>query len=194
VGGNVSLYNEGAEGPIYPTPVIGMVGKLPEPRHVPGTGFAEEGHAIALVGMFEPALEGSEVEKLRGRVAGPLPPLDLAAHADALVSVRAAVRGGELPTAHDVSEGGLACALAECCIAGGLGARVSVEGGEAALFGEGPGGVVVAGPREVIEALDAAIVIGEVGGETLDIGDVLSVPVTDLRTAYEDAIPAAFAG
>jgi len=193
VGGNVSLYNEGAEGPIYPTPIVGMVGKLPEPTTVPSAGFAEEGHAIALIGMFEPALEGSELEKLRGRLARSLPPLDLAAHADALVRVRAAVRGGELPTAHDVSEGGLACALAECCIAGGLGARVSIDGDEAALFGEGPGGVVVAGPRQAIEALEGAIVLGEVGGEALEIEGVLSLAVSDLRTLYEGAIPSRFA-
>jgi len=193
VGGNVSLYNEGAEGPIYPTPIVGMVGKLPEPTTVPSAGFAEDGHAIALVGMFEPALEGSELEKLRGRLARSLPPLDLAAHADALVRVRAAVRGGELPTAHDVSEGGLACALAECCIAGGLGARVSIDGDEAALFGEGPGGVVVAGPRHAIEALEGAIVLGEVGGEALEIEGVLSLAVGDLRTPYEETIPSRFA-
>ncbi len=172
VGGNVSLYNEGAEGPIYPTPIVGMVGKLPEPAAVPRTGFAEEGHAIALVGMFEPALEGSELDKLRGRLGRSLPPLDLAAHADALVRVRAAVRGGGLPTAHDVSEGGLACALAECCIAGGIGARVTLEPGEAGLFGEGPGGVIVAGPREVVEELEGALVIGVVGGESLEIEGV----------------------
>jgi phosphoribosylformylglycinamidine synthase len=71
------------------------------------------------------------------------------------VRVRAAVRGGELPTAHDISDGGLATALAECCIAGGIGARVSTEAGERALFGEGPGGVVVAGPREAVESLEA---------------------------------------
>jgi phosphoribosylformylglycinamidine synthase subunit PurL len=193
VGGNVSLYNEGAEGPIYPTPIVGMVGKLPEPSTVPRTGFAEEGHAIALVGMFEPALEGSELEKLRGRLAGGLPPLDLAAHADALVRVRAAVRSGELPTAHDVSEGGLACALAECCIAGGLGARVSIGGDEGELFGEGPGGVIVAGPPEAVKALDGATVIGEVGGDVLELDGVLSVPLTGLRAAHEDAIPSAFA-
>jgi phosphoribosylformylglycinamidine synthase len=193
VGGNVSLYNEGAEGPIYPTPIVGMVGKLPEPTTVPRAGFAEDGHAIALIGMFEPALEGSELEKLRGRLARSLPPLDLAAHADALVRVRAAVRGGELPTAHDVSEGGLACALAECCIAGGLGARVSIDGDEAALFGEGPGGVVVAGPRQAIEALEGAIVLGEVGGETLEIEGVLSLAVSDLRTLYEETLPSRFA-
>jgi phosphoribosylformylglycinamidine synthase subunit PurL len=194
VGGNVSLYNEGGEGPIYPTPVIGMVGKLPEPRAVPRTAFAEDGHAIALVGMFEPALEGSELEKLRGRLAGSLPPLDLAAHADALVRVRAAVRGGELPTAHDISDGGLACALAECCIGGGIGARVTAKTGDADLFGEAPGGVIVAGPPTIIEALEGAIVIGEVGGEALEIDGVLSVPVAELRTAHEDAIPAALAG
>ncbi|HEX6652492.1 MAG TPA: AIR synthase related protein, partial [Thermoleophilaceae bacterium] len=194
VGGNVSLYNEGGEGPIYPTPVIGMVGKLPEPRTVPRTAFAEEGHAIALVGMFEPALDGSELEKLRGGLASSLPPLDLAAHADALVRVRAAVRGGELPTAHDVSEGGLACALAECCVAGGIGARVSIEGDEAAVFGEAPGGVIVAGPREAIDALEGAILVGEVGGDDLEIDGVLSVPVSELRMAYDDAIPATLAG
>jgi phosphoribosylformylglycinamidine synthase subunit PurL len=194
VGGNVSLYNEGAEGPIYPTPIVGMVGKLPKADAVPRTGFAQEGHAIALVGMFEPALEGSELEKLRGRLACSLPPLDLAAHADALVRVRAAVRGGRLPTAHDVSEGGLACALAECCIASGLGARVSLDTGEVALFGEGPGGVLVAGPRETVEELDSAIVIGDVGGDSLDIDGALSVPVGELQAAYEEAIPAALAG
>jgi phosphoribosylformylglycinamidine synthase len=191
VGGNVSLYNEGGDGPIYPSPIVGMVGKLPEPAAVPRVGFAEAGHAIALVGMFEPALEGSELGKLRGRLADTLPPLDLPAHADALVRVRAAVRGGELPTAHDVSEGGLACALAECCIEGGLGARVALQEGEAALFGEGPGGVIVAGPRAAVESIDGAIVIGEVGGDALQIEGALSVPVGDLRAAYEGAIPAA---
>jgi phosphoribosylformylglycinamidine synthase subunit PurL len=169
------------------------VGKLPDPATVPRVGFVEEGHAIALIGMFEPALEGSELEKLRGRLGGSLPPLDLPAHADALVRVRAAVRGGELPTAHDVSEGGLACALAECCIEGGLGARVRLDEGEAALFGEGPGGVVVAGPRAAVERLEGAIVIGEVGGEALEIEGALSVPVSEVRAAYEDAVPAALA-
>jgi phosphoribosylformylglycinamidine synthase len=136
-------------------------------------------------------LEGSELEKLRGRLGSALPSLDLPAHADALVRVRAAVRGGELPSAHDISEGGLACALAECCIEGGLGARVSLDDGEAALFGEGPGGVIVAGPPAVVEALEGAVVIGEVAGETLEIEGALSVPVSELRAAYEGTIPAA---
>src|SRR5205814_4437854 len=59
VGGNVSLYNEGPEGPIYPTPIVGMVGSLPDPSSVPGMGFAKDGDAIALVGTFTHSLPGS---------------------------------------------------------------------------------------------------------------------------------------
>jgi phosphoribosylformylglycinamidine synthase len=195
VGGNVSLYNEGGEGPIYPTPIVGMVGKLPDPGAVPGVAFAEEEHAIALAGPFAPSLEGSELQKLRGRLARGLPPLDLAAHADALVTLRAAVRAGGLATVHDVSDGGLACALAECCIAGGIGARVDLAAlgeGEAAAFGEGPGGVVVAGPPETIESLPGAIPLGAVGGDSLELAGRLAVPVSELAAAHEGAIPSAF--
>ena len=68
VGGNVSLYNEGPEGPIYPTPVVGMVGELPDPARAAGSAFAREGDAIALVGPFAPSLAGSELAKLRGEL------------------------------------------------------------------------------------------------------------------------------
>jgi phosphoribosylformylglycinamidine synthase subunit PurL len=194
VGGNVSLYNEGGEGPIYPTPIVGMVGKLPDPARVPTQGFAQAGHAIALVGPFAPSLTGSELEKLRGRLADELPAVDLAAQADALASLRAAVRGGDLATVHDISEGGLTVALAESCIAGGLGARVELDvTDDAALFGEGPGGAIVAGPRAAVERVAGATVIGEVGGDALEIAGALSVSVAELERVYESAIPANFA-
>jgi phosphoribosylformylglycinamidine synthase subunit PurL len=193
VGGNVSLYNEGGGGPIYPTPIVGMVGKLADPGAAPRTGFAEAGHAVALVGPFRPALEGSELEKLRGRLADVLPEADLAEQAAALETLRAAAASGTLPTVHDISDGGLAVALAECCMAGGLGARITPPShDEAALFGEGPGGAVIAGPAEAVGAVPGARVIGEVGGEVLDIGGRLRLPVSDLRDAYEGAIPAFF--
>jgi phosphoribosylformylglycinamidine synthase subunit PurL len=194
VGGNVSLYNEGGGGPIYPTPIVGMVGKLPDPARVPRIGFAEEGHTVALVGAFSPALAGSEHEKLRGRLASSLPALDLDVQGEALRALREVVREGGLPTVHDISEGGLACALAECCIEGGIGARVRLPAaGEVELFGEGPGGVVIAGPREAVEAVPGARLIGEVRGDALEIAGTLRVPVARLRDAYEGAIPAAFA-
>jgi phosphoribosylformylglycinamidine synthase subunit PurL len=209
VGGNVSLYNEGGGGPIYPTPIVGMVGKLPDPALVPRTGFASAGHAVALVGPFRPALEGSELEKLRGWLAGELPSADLAEQGAALEALRAAARSGALATVHDVADGGLAVALAECCIEGGVGARIDLgalaeaaarEGAssgaapsEALLFGEGPGGAVIAGPPDAVAAVPGARVIGEVGGDSLDIAGALRLPVADLRDAYEGAIPAAFA-
>jgi phosphoribosylformylglycinamidine synthase len=191
VGGNVSLYNEGGGGPIYPTPIVGMVGSLPAPESVPRIGFAREGDAVALVGPFEPALAGSELDKLRGRLGDSLPAVDLTAQASALSELRSAVRAGDLATVHDISEGGLAVALAECCIEGGVGARIG-GGDDTALFGEGPGGVVIAGPREAVEAVPGARVIGEVGGDALEIEGALSVPVAELRAVYESAIPVAF--
>jgi phosphoribosylformylglycinamidine (FGAM) synthase-like enzyme len=94
---------------------------------------------------------------------------------------------------HDISEGGLAVALAESCIEGGVGASVQVDASDVALFGEGPGGVVIAGPREAVEAVPSARIIGSVGGDALEIEGALSVPLGELRAIYEGAIPAAFA-
>ena len=193
VGGNVSLYNEGVEGPIYPTPIVGMVGRLSDPGSAPRAAFGAEGDAVALVGPFAPSLEGSELDKLRGRLGRGLPALDLRAQAEALEALRSAVRQGGLITAHDVSEGGLACALAECCIGGRIGARVELASSdENALFGEGPGGVVVAGPRAAVEAVPGARVIGAVGGGALEIAGQLSIGVAELEEAFEGGIPAAF--
>jgi phosphoribosylformylglycinamidine synthase II len=200
VGGNVSLYNEGLEGPIYPTPVVGMVGWLPDPERVPQTGFARGGDAIALLGPFEPSPLGSELEKLAGGLADRLPAVDLERHAHALALVREVVRDGLVASAHDVSEGGLAVALAECCIAGGVGARVELASIDM-LFGEGPGGVVVSGAPEAIDkvaeraAEHGFLRLGQVGGDRLVTACPaarLSVPVTDLVTVFESGIPARF--
>ncbi|HEX2095779.1 MAG TPA: phosphoribosylformylglycinamidine synthase subunit PurL, partial [Solirubrobacterales bacterium] len=117
VGGNVSLYNEGPEGPIYPTPVVGMVGELPDAGAAAPSGFVREGDAIAVVGPFSPSLAGSELAKLRGELDAGLPEPDVAAVAAACAAVRAAVRDGKLSSSHDVSDGGLAVALAEAAIA-----------------------------------------------------------------------------
>jgi phosphoribosylformylglycinamidine (FGAM) synthase-like enzyme len=188
VGGNVSLYNEGPAGPIYPTPVVGMVGKLPSAERAGGIGFASAGDAIALVGPFEGSLAGSELAKLRGEApAGPLPRLDPGAAHAAHVLVRDAVRDGRVASAHDIAEGGLAVALAECCLAGGIGARVSVAGGLEELFGEAPGqGFVVSGTEADLAGI--GVVIGRVGGDRLEISGQLEVGLDELRVARERGI------
>jgi phosphoribosylformylglycinamidine synthase subunit PurL len=193
VGGNVSLYNEGPEGPIYPTPVVGMVGEMPDPGCVAGSAFAREGDAIGLLGPFEPSLAGSELAKLRGELDAGLAEPDVAAVSAACAKVRDAVRAGQLASVHDVSDGGLACALAESAIGAGLGCRVDLQplrdrgcSPEEALFGEGSGGFLLSGERGALEAL-GAVHLGEVGGDVVDIaaGDhSLSVPLTDAEQAW----------
>jgi phosphoribosylformylglycinamidine synthase len=189
VGGNVSLYNEGGEGPIYPTPVVGMVGELPDPARSGRLGFAAEGDAVALIAAgWAPAAAGSELAKLRGEaLEGELPAAELGQLRALHAAVRQGVRSGALRSAHDVAEGGLAVALAECCIAGGLGADVDfgAPADEALLFGEGPGAFVVSGPREALARFGAAArVIGTVGGDALRIEGVLDVGVADLARAH----------
>jgi phosphoribosylformylglycinamidine synthase len=193
VGGNVSLYNEGPDGPIYPTPVVGMVGELPDPARVAGGAFVREGDAIGLIGPFEPNLAGSELAKQRGELQMGLPRSDVTAVTAACATVRDAVRAGKLASAHDVSDGGLACALAELAIAGNLGAEANLEPlrergctPEEALFGEGPGGFLVSGDRTELESLGAAL-LGEVGGTAIEIaaGDrSLSISLADAERAW----------
>jgi phosphoribosylformylglycinamidine synthase len=178
VGGNVSLYNESPSGPIYPTPVVGMVGYLPDPSRSAGIAFLNEGDVIALIGDFNPEVSGSELAKLRGQpLAGPLPIIDTQAVRDAQDRVRAWVRDEALHSAHDIAEGGLAVALAECAIAGGIGAALDLDPeDERWLFGEAPGrAFVVSGPASV---LGGQRIIGRVGGTTL-----FGVPVQELAKA-----------
>jgi phosphoribosylformylglycinamidine synthase len=203
VGGNVSLYNEGPEGPIYPTPVVGMVGEMPDPDLAAPSAFAEQGDAIALLGPFEPSLAGSELAKLRGELDAGLPQPDIAAVAAACAAIRAAVRAGRLASAHDVSDGGLACALAECAIGAGLGCRVDLQhlrergcSPEEALFGEGVGGFLISGERTRLDALAAdgvgVLHLGTIGGEQIEIaaGDrSLTVALADAASAWR-SLPA----
>jgi phosphoribosylformylglycinamidine synthase subunit PurL len=198
VGGNVSLYNEGPDGPIYPTPVVGMVGELPDPAQVAGSAFAKEGDAIALIGPFAPSLAGSELAKLRGELDTGLPQPDIAAVAAACATVRDTVRTGQVASAHDISDGGLACALAESAIGAGLGCHVDLAPllnrgctPEEALFGEGLGGFLLSGERAALEGLAAdgvdVLVLGEVGGERHQIGageSALNISTRAMRAAW----------
>jgi phosphoribosylformylglycinamidine synthase len=177
VGGNVSLYNEGAgSGPIYPTPVIGMVGRLPHAERAGRLGFRSEGDQIALLGAGPVSLAASELAKLRGEpLPAELEPIDLPAVRAAQLELAGAVSGGLLQSAHDIAEGGLAIALARCCLAGGLGASVQIDGGQelsTLLFGEGPGRFLISAAPERLPELEGRLelrVLGTVGGEALEI-------------------------
>jgi phosphoribosylformylglycinamidine synthase subunit PurL len=183
VGGNVSLYNEAPTGPIFPTPVIGMVGRLPDATRAGRLGFAQAGDLVALVGPFEPSAVGSELAKLLGRApAGALPPMDKQAVRDAHESVRLGVNDGALQNAHDIAEGGLAVALAECCIAGRIGVTVRIPEG-LDPFAEALGRAFVVSGSEA--ALAGSTIIGRVGGDQLELEGQLKLAVSELREARE---------
>ncbi|MBI3749454.1 MAG: phosphoribosylformylglycinamidine synthase subunit PurL, partial [Chloroflexi bacterium] len=124
-GGNVSLYNESPTGRIAPTPEIGVVGLLDDISTLTGPAFVDAGDAIVLVGDATPGLVGSAYAQLAGVTADDTPPdLDLAREAAVQAFVREAIARGLVASAQDVSGGGLAVALAEGAIWGGLGATV----------------------------------------------------------------------
>ncbi len=207
VGGNVSLYNESpptraTAGPIYPTPVVGMVGRLPDVRRAGRLGFARAGDAVALVGPFAPSLAASELAKLRGEaLPDGLPQFALDAVIAAQALVREAVRAGACASAHDIAEGGLAVALAECCLAGGLGADIALgelfagKDPHEALFGESSGGFILSGPADALRELTVAASragvamapIGTVSAAALRIdfgGESLSATLEELIDAH----------
>ncbi len=190
VGGNVSLYNESPDGPILPTPVIGMVGRLPDVRRAGQIGWGDSGDRIALVGGFNPSRDGSEIAKLHGSApAGALPVKDASAILAAHARVRDGVRDGSFMSAHDIAEGGIAVALAECCIAAGLGAIIRLPDG-LDPFGEDLGtAFIVSGPTEGLEGLQ---IIGAVGGHDLEIDDLLKLPVSELVAAHANGLTALF--
>jgi len=198
VGGNVSLYNESGGGPIYPTPVIGMVGEMKDASRAGRTGFANAGDCVGFVGPFSPFMAGSELAKLRGeKLTLGLAPIDIPARRETIEAVRDAVRTRKLSSAHDVAEGGFLVAVAECCLAGAIGCTLDLgeiyeEELERILFGEAPGsGFIVSGTREALERVGRRVAVdifGTVGGDALELvsGNVsVRATLDELREAHE---------
>ena len=181
VSGNVSLYNDTDGRSIPPTPVVGCVGLVPDVRRVPGRW--RQGDVILLAATGTPAVPGSELQAHYGTVSGAPPTLDLSAEAELIRFVAAAAPRCTL--AHDVSDGGLAVALAEAALHSGVGARLDLPEDVVTLFGEGRGQVILALPAGQVETdplgSDVAVRrIGEVDGD-----EILGVALDELRTAWE---------
>jgi phosphoribosylformylglycinamidine synthase len=200
ISGNVSFYNESFGQAIYPTPTVGIVGVVEDVRTVATAAFKQAGDTIILVGETDDELGGSEYLKvIHGLVAGRPPALDLELEGDVQRVVRTAVRRGLLASAHDCSEGGVAVALAESCIAGGLGAVVALDDAlspVASLFSETQSRVLVSAAAEDVEAFlellaEAQVpysVIGEVGGTTLEVEGKLSLELEQAAALYNGSL------
>ncbi|HLJ62034.1 MAG TPA: phosphoribosylformylglycinamidine synthase subunit PurL [bacterium] len=219
VGGNVSFYNEAGTG-IYPTPIVAMLGRLDDVRRHATSGWVRDGDLIVLLGSGRAWLDGSEyLAAVHGVTAGRLREPDVLAVARTIRCAREVVASGAVASAHDCSDGGIAVALAECCIAGGRGATVTLaetngSRPQEVLFGEGIGRIVLSLRPEAMSALAEVArrltvpvqVIGAAGGDRLVIaggrspaepgatalragGPWLDVPVADLRAAWEPEPP-----
>lgn len=206
VGGNVSLYNETNGEAIVPTPVAGAVGLLESETHSTGMAFQAEGDAVVLLGPLGGELGGSEYLALEhGLVAGQPPTLDLDLEARVQECCRKAIRDRLIKSAHDCSEGGLAVALAESCIAGQIGLRAAIapEGRwDAGLFGESQSRIVVSLAAKDVPALETlaaelnvpAAVIGTVGGDALRIEPWIELTVAEMAAAWANALTGGMSG
>ena len=165
-GGNVSLYNEtldsqGDPQPIYPTPVIGMVGLIPDITKICGQAWQHEGDIIYLLGNLEPTLGASEyLAAIYQTVAGKPPVVDFELERKVQAACRHGIRQKWIRSAHDLAEGGLAVALAEACIGKNLGATVTVPVSDCqrldeVLFGEVASQIVVSVSPEMVKAWEA---------------------------------------
>ena len=205
VSGNVSFYNETDGTPIYPTPTIGMVGLLERVERVVTPWFKSPGDMVVLLGRTREELGGSEYLKaIHGLTRGTPPWIDLKIEQAVQLCCLEAIEQQLLSSAHDVSDGGLAVALAECCISHPekpLGVRIEaheVIRGDALLFSESQSRIVVSLKEENIERLKEIAarrnvpmqVIGSVGGSRFTIQPLVQLPVDELSTIWANGLAA----
>ena len=190
-GGNVSLYNQTGATAIHPTPVIGVLGVHDDVRRRLGAGFAAEGAEVVLLGTTRDEFGGSAWAEVAHQHLGGRPPaVDLDAERRLAALIVAAAADGVLASAHDLSDGGLAIALAEACLHGGRGCAVALPGDSfTALFSESAGRALVSvapAARAEFGALAEehdvpAAVLGVAVGDTLTVGDAFQIPLPELE-------------
>ncbi len=209
ISGNVSLYNETRGEAVYPTPVVGMLGVLPDVEKRGAMGFAGEGDSVFLIGGWTPRVEdlaGSEYLQQRFSFVGGRPSLDLDLEQRVQHCCLEGIGLGLIKSAHDCSEGGLAIAIAESCIKGGIG----FSGAEwkapglpvAALFGEAPSRIVISieasREKELAQLCRknrvAVSKLGRTGGRNFTLGRYLDSPLAEMESAWKTALALGLSG
>ena len=209
-GGNVSFYNESPDGPIYPTVVVGMLGLIKDISHITTPWFKNEGDFIILIGNIKGELGGSEYLKvIHGLVKGDAPSIDLEFERRIHDAVLEAIRKGIVNSAIDISDGGLAIALAEACIknpSGPMGASVYLSGdarNDELLFSECQSCIVVTVREDNLLEMEKiasknmvpSTTIGRVKGDRrLRINTLIDIDTAVLLREYTAAIPSMMKG
>jgi phosphoribosylformylglycinamidine synthase len=217
-GGNVSFYNQTGAQAIYPTPVVGVLGVLADVRRRLPSAFTGAGETIMLLGSTSAEFGGSLwAHVLHSHVGGLPPVVDLAAEQRLAEVLAAGAARGLFSAAHDLSDGGLAVGLAECCLLAsdgsggpdggiaGIGATVRLPGGLdpfTALFSESVARAIVAvrGGSEAQAQVSQLCaenevpveVLGSTGGDVLEVTGHFEVGLAELRDAHRGTLPAIF--
>ncbi|EON22815.1 MULTISPECIES: phosphoribosylformylglycinamidine synthase subunit PurL [Nocardioides] len=198
-GGNVSLYNQTGETAILPTPVVAILGVIQDVTRRTPSGFQAGGERVFLLGETREELSGSEWAHVIHQHLGGLPPrIDLAAERALSTLLVEASSDSVVTSAHDLSDGGLAHALAESSFRNGIGVSVALEGDPfVALFSESAARAIVTVTTDNADRLVAlaekhgvAITpLGQTGGDTISVEGQFEVPVAELRAAWSATLP-----
>ncbi len=204
VSGNVSFNNENPKGSVDPTPIVGMVGLIKDKAKITTQHFKNSGDIIVLLGKNKEELGGSEYLKtIYGLKKGKCPAIDLKLEKAVEKTTLEAIEKGLIASAHDCSEGGIAVALAECCISNHaklLGAEINLALGkmrkDALLFGESQSRIILSVKKNNLKKLmqiarknkTPAAIIGKVSGKRLTINKLINLSVNALAQAWLKAI------
>jgi phosphoribosylformylglycinamidine synthase len=199
ISGNVSLYNESAQGAIPPSPMIGCLGSMPDVAKVITYDFKRSDSFIVMIGERKDECGGSVYYQLQNELGSNVPKPDLASLSREIHAVHAAIQNGLVLAAHDISEGGVAVAVAEMCFKRQPGVKITVPGDlstEKKLFGE-TGGFILEVAREKLMELKkifaaqsvAVIPLGETTTTSrLQMNGVIDLPVSDAKSAWENGL------
>ena len=202
VSGNASMYNESLGSAIFPTPIIGSLGLLEDAEMHATVGFKSQGDIIILIGTDScwdeiNDIAGSEyLELIHGKVEGQ-PRLDLDLEVRTQEVCRKAIKAGLVASAHDVSDGGISIAIAECSIIGGIGAVITKalpQRWDAGMFGESQSRILLSLANKHINQLESIAlshnvpmtIIGFVKGNSLEFGNSLSIPLAVASEAWQN--------
>jgi phosphoribosylformylglycinamidine synthase subunit PurL len=208
-GGNVSFYNESPETAVYPTPTIGMVGLVEDLKHITTSYFKDEGDVIYLLGEDKEELGGSEYAKvIHNKVAGEPPQINLDEEKKLQDTLLNLIRRGLIKSAHDISEGGIVSAIAECCIINQeeqIGCEVEIpikSRKDFSLFSESQSRIIISISKDKILVLESELKLinakftqlGVVAGSSMKLKNLFDVSVKELSDIYYNTIPGIMLG
>jgi len=204
-GGNVSFYNESETYQVYPTPVVGMLGIIEDQTYITPSGFQHNGDLVYLIGSTYPELGGSEyLKRVHQKVEGAPPDLNLEIEKRVQEATLEAIRSGWVQSCHDLADGGLAIALAECCIMNkekilGIVAKLKSDLPDFILaFSESQSRFIISVKPDKKDLFEKHIneygipieLLGEVGGDSFSLNDFFKISLSELKDIYYKTIPA----